>query len=166
MLAKLPQIPCVVHDSLVAEPTDQEVLKALMQLGPNKSPGPDGFNAKTIQDNWNYFGPAVMNEVLEIFRTGHMSSQVARSNLVLVPKIEKATEVTHFRPISVCNVIYKLISKIISIRIRPFIGGCIVPGREISDNVILLREVLHSFKLKSYSHDEFCLKWISQRPLT
>lgn len=72
---------------------------------------------------------------------------------------------SQYRPISVCNLIYKLISKIISIRLKPFIGGCIstaqsafVPGRTISDNVILLREVLHSFNMKGYKREEFCFK--------
>lgn len=71
----------------------------------------------------------------------------------------------HFRPISICNLLYKIISKLISIRLKPFIGDCVsfaqyafVPGRNISDNVILLREVLHSFQLKGYNRKEFFLK--------
>lgn len=161
LLNSLPQIPNAAHAYLVADPTDHEILMALMALGPNKSPGPDGFNAKTLQDNWVFFGPAVLREVKLFFSSGQMSSQVARSNLILIPKSEEPTEVSQFRPISVCNVVYKVISKVLSTRLKPYIGLCIshaqsafVPGRDISDNVILLQEVLHSFRSK-YG---FCLK--------
>lgn len=58
-----------------------------------------------------------------------------------------------------------MISKILATRLKPFIAGCIsenqcafVPGREISANVILLREILHSFKASSYKSWDFCLK--------
>lgn len=50
ILNSLPKIPLEAHKYLTQVPTDQEILNFLMELGPNKSPGPDGFNAKTIQD--------------------------------------------------------------------------------------------------------------------
>lgn len=80
-----------------------------MSLGPNKAVGPDGFNAGVIQANWAHFGPSISNEVRNFFDTGLMSPSISRSNLVLIPKKEEAVQVTDFRPISVCNVIYKLI---------------------------------------------------------
>ena len=111
------------------------------------------------------FGPTVSVEVSAFFRTGVMPANIARSNLILIPKSQDANQVGQFRPISVCNVLYKLISKIISLRLKPFIADCIsptqaafVPGRDISENVILLREVLHSFGLSNYANIEFCLK--------
>lgn len=94
-----------------------------------------------------------------------MHSDIARTNLVLVPKCENPTKITEFRPISVCNILYKVITKILAARIRPYIAGCVspsqcafVPGREISENVILLREVIHSFRMKAYKNEDFCLK--------
>lgn len=165
LLAALPKISEAAQDYLVADPSDEEIYKALMSLGANKSPGPDGFNAKTIQENWVSFGPAILTEVKGFFSSGLMSAHVARSNLILIPKVDEPTEVSHFRPISVCNVIYKVISKLICSRLKPFIGNCIsqaqsafVPGRDISDNVILLREVLHSFRSNNYHTKGFCLK--------
>lgn len=136
-----------------------------MTIEPLKAPGPDGFNAKTIQDNWEEFGPSVTKSVLAFFSTREMPSRIARSNLVLIPKTEEATMVGHFCPISVCNLIYKIISKILSLRMRPFIAQCVsssqtafVSGREISKNIVLLREVLHSFNQRGYKNSEFCLK--------
>lgn len=87
------------------------------------------------------------------------------TKLVLIPKRDDPTRVEHYRPVSICNVIYKTISKIIACRLKPFMGECVakaqtafVPRRDISDNVIILWEVLHSFGLKSYKNREFCLK--------
>lgn len=64
-----------------------------------------------------------------------------------------------------CNVVYKTISKLLANRMKPVISACIslnqgafVPGRLISDNVTLLREVLHSFNQRGYKHKDFCLK--------
>lgn len=165
LLLSLPKIPDIFFNSLEALPTNLEIERALFSLGPLKAAGPDGFNAKIIQDNWSVFGPAILNEVSEFFATGRMKPGRSRSNLVLVPKSENANTVTQFRPISVCNIIYKIISKIISSRMKPFIASLIsssqcafIPGREISENVILFKEILHSFKQRSYKNKEFCLK--------
>lgn len=165
LLQSLPKIPDLVHPSLTAHPTEAEVFRVLMSLGPDKAPGPDGFNAKVVQLNWAAFKKPIMAEVDEFFITGRMKSYIARSNLVLIPKHESAARVGEYRPISICNLIYKLISKLISTRLKPFISGCIsqaqtafVPGREISENIVLLREVLHSFSLSDYGNSEFCLK--------
>lgn len=165
LLECLPKIPAFVHPSLTAHPLESEVYKVLMSLGPDKAPGPDGFNAKVVQLNWAAFKKPIMAEVDEFFSTGHMKSYISRSNLVLIPKNESAARVNEYRPISICNLIYKLISKLILTRLKPFISGCIsqaqtafVPGREISENIVLLREVLHSFSLSDYNNSEFCLK--------
>lgn len=107
-------------------------------LGPDKAAGPDGVNARLIQQHWDIFGEAILNQVREFFTDSNLPSAVARSNLVLVLKCENPKKVTDFCPISVCNVVYKLISKVLAARIKPFIAGCVsenqcafVPGREI-----------------------------------
>ncbi|XP_078151441.1 uncharacterized protein LOC144546765 [Carex rostrata] len=165
LLNQIPKVPASAYQHLLMFPTALEIKNAMMSLGPDKAPGPDGFNARIIQANWDLFGPSIIEQVNLFFRSNTMPRQIARSNLVLVPKCENPTKLTDFRPISVCNVLYKLISKILAARVRPFIARCVspsqsafVPGREISENVILLREVLHSFRSNSYKGEDFCLK--------
>lgn len=97
LLTSFPKIRADLHNFLQAEPTAQEIHKATMMLGPFKSPGPDGFSAKVVQDNWSYFGPVITKEVGEFFAIGHMKSNIARSNLVLIPKILEPAKVTDYR---------------------------------------------------------------------
>lgn len=107
----------------------------------------------------------VIAEVKEFFATGHMKPHTAHSNLVLIPKTDTPLKVTDFRPISVCNFLYKVISKLLAKRMQPLMDGIIskaqtafVPGQEISDNVILLREIIHSFKRPLRNQQQFVLK--------
>ena len=125
ILAQLPQIPAFAHESLSAQPSEAEVMRSLASLGPDKAPGPDGINARLLQQQWEVFRPAIMGQVNNFFQNDLLPSSIARSNLVLVPKCENPAKVTDFRPISVCNVIYKLISKILATRIKPYIAACI-----------------------------------------
>lgn len=99
------------------------------------------------------------------WRTGHIPGSVSRSNLILVPKSDEPVKVMDYRPISVCNTIYKIISKVLALRIRPIIPHLIsntqaafIPEREITENTILFREILHSFNSSSYANYEFSLK--------
>lgn len=110
-LQALPKIPLIVHDHLESIPSDSVIQRTLFVLGPHESAGPDGFNSKVVQDNWNIFGDSILTEVRSFFSTGHMPPSIAKSNLVLVPKVEEPKLVTDFRPISVCNVVYKVVSK-------------------------------------------------------
>lgn len=111
------------------------------------------------------FGPTFLQEVQNFFQTGQMKPKTALTNLVLILKIDEPKKLEHYRPVSVCNVVYKTISKLIALRLKPYIHSCIAEsqsafllGRDISENVILLREVLHSFKMTSHKNEELCLK--------
>lgn len=85
-LRLFPQVPTHAKLPLTAQPTVHEIHSAVMALGPDKAPGPDGINARLIQANWEHFGPSILTEVQSFFLTGTMAAGVARSNIVLVPK--------------------------------------------------------------------------------
>ena len=73
--------------------------------------------------------------------------------MTLIPKEAGADSPDKFRPIALCNVIYKIISKVIANLLKPLLPKLICPeqlgfveGRQILDGVILVHEVIHSLK--------------------
>lgn len=70
--------------------------------------------------------------------------------------MEYPSLVSHFRPISLCNVLVKFLSKIIVNRLRPFLKDIIaptqcsfIPGRGTTDNIVIVQEAIHSFAKKT-----------------
>lgn len=165
VLDQVPKIPQEAAELLDLYPIEEEIRRVINSLGPTKAPGPDGITAALVQQNWNYFGSIVIKEVTSFFQIGMMKEGIAHSNLVLIPKTTAPTKVTEFRPISVCNLLYKVISKIIASKMQPWMDVIIsksqttfIPSKEISKNIIILREIIHSFRKQTRGEPQFVLK--------
>ena len=96
---------------LCAPFSDKEISDALFQIGPLKAPGPDGFPARFFQKNWATLKDSVIAAVKDFFGTGVMPEGVNNTAIVLIPKIDKPVKLSDFRPISLCNVLYKVVAK-------------------------------------------------------
>ena len=107
----------------------QEVEKALFMMGASKAPGPNGFIAGFYQSHWETVGPSVTNAVLDFLNGGQMLDAMNQTMLVLIPKIKHPQDLKNFRPISLCNVIYKVCSKVLANRLRMFLDEIISPKR-------------------------------------
>lgn len=100
---------------LLAKVTEEEVRCSVFSMSPLKAPEADGFHAKFYQANWEVVGVSVFNLVKCVFSGECLNPRLNKTFLVLVPKIFRAETINQFRPISLCNVLYKIITKTILI---------------------------------------------------
>jgi hypothetical protein len=133
----------------------REVEKALFAMGGSKAPGPDGLAAGFYQIHWEMLGPSITAGVLNFLNGGALPSDLNHTTVVLIPEIRNPQEVKDFRPISLCNVLYKICSKVLAMRTREFLDDIIaeeqsafVPGTLITDNVLVAYECIHYLKRK------------------
>ncbi|GJQ92981.1 hypothetical protein Tco_0004120 [Tanacetum coccineum] len=139
---------------MVRTVSSQEVKTAIFFMGNDKSPGPDGFTAAFFKDTWDIIGPDVTRAVCEFFINGHLLRELNHTIIALIPKVNSPARVNDYRPISCCNVLFKCISKIIANRLKDSLKRLVspnqsafVPGRSISDNILLTQEIMHNYHL-------------------
>ena len=97
--------------------------------------------------------------IQEIFEHHSIPPPWGITNLVLIPKIAHPETINQFHPISLCNTLYKLVSRIIVQRLKPYMAEIINPcqagfvsRRRISDNIILVQEVIRTLKNRDKVH--------------
>ncbi|KAA3453419.1 reverse transcriptase [Gossypium australe] len=138
-------IPSNVFPSLKEQDIDflkksilnDEIKKALFDMAPLKAPGSDGYHAIFFQSQWDLVGGAK----------------------------DHPEDFSQFRPINLCSVLYKLVMKVIANRLKVVFPNFISPeqagfiaGRNISDNVIIAQEVIHSMRSKKTGKNWMAIK--------
>ncbi|XP_071680173.1 uncharacterized protein [Lolium perenne] len=163
--------PCVdegMNENLCAPFSEKEISDALFQIGPLKAPGPDGFPARFLQRNWDLLKSEVVLAVQRFFEDGLMPDEVNDTTIVLIPKKNDPGELKDFRPISLCNVIFKVVSKCLVNRLRPLLQDIIapmqsafIPGRLITDNALIAFECIHAIQTGQLLAGSFVrINWI------
>ncbi|KAA3477538.1 reverse transcriptase [Gossypium australe] len=133
--------------------TMEEIISALKNMGPTKASGGDGFPVLFFQKYWHIVGKEVSNFCLNILNNDGLIEEIHTTNIVLIPKVANLVNLKSFRPISLCTVIYKIISKTTENLLQKVLNTCIdkaqsafVPSRLITDNILLAYELMHSLK--------------------
>lgn len=135
--------------SVVAPFSDEEIIASFFSMNPLKVPGSDGFGPKFYQTYWPIIGKEVSTTVKSFFFHGKIPAAPNHTIIVVLPKIENPESPNHFKPISLCNTIYKEISKLLVSRLSPILQHHISPSqnafileRSIHDNFLLVQEIL------------------------
>lgn len=142
------------HEPLCKEISDSEIKQALWSIKDGKSPGPDGYNSHFFKKSWSVVGYDICAAVRYYFVNGAMLRQTNATTITLIAKVSNLASLNDYRPISCCNVLYKIISKIMSSRLRSVLNKIIhpnqsvfIPGRRIVDNVFLVHELVKGHHL-------------------
>ena len=119
----------IMNDYLMAEFTKEEIKVALDSIGDMKAPGPDGMPAIFYKHFQSIVGDKVSVEVLGMHRGGPMPNHWNETIISLIPKVQQPERVTDLRPISLCNVVYKLIWKVLANCLKKILPGIISPNQ-------------------------------------
>ncbi|KAA3467661.1 reverse transcriptase [Gossypium australe] len=140
---------------LTALYTKEEIKEAVFEMGPTKALGKDGLPALFYQKCWHIIGNDVIKFCLQILNEDKGFKQVNSTHIILIPTVANLVNMKRFKPISLFNVIFKIMAKAIANRLRRVIEKCIdvaqsafVLGRLILNNVLLAYEILHTLKQK------------------
>lgn len=149
------KVTAEINMDLTREVTIEEIQEAIFAIGPHRAPGPDGFSTVFYHQFWDELKTEIIQEVKQFFDTGEIDPALNHTNICLIPKVYPPTGMAEFRPIALCNVAYKVISKILVNRMKKHLAGLItenqqafIPGRIITDNIIVAHEVFHSLKVR------------------
>lgn len=131
--------------------TMKEIKDALWSMKAYKALGPNGLHAGFFQRFWLIVGDLVVQEVMRAFKKRRVPKYLNETHIVLIPKIQGPEVLGNYRPISLCNTVYKIINKVIVARLRPHLEKLVSPyqaafvlGRRGVDNTIIIQELIHS----------------------
>ena len=134
----------------------EEVDQALRQMAPLTAPVLDSMSPIFYKTYWHIVGKDVTTMVLNALNSGVVHESLNPTFISLIPKIKNPKRVSNFQPISLCNVAYKLIAKVLVNRLKKILSNLVfesqsafLSGRLISDNVLVAFETLHYLKRKT-----------------
>ena len=133
--------------------SSEEVGVAIKEMAPLKAPGPDGMPPLFYQIYWTDIGMDGAQTILSCLNSRSILRSINHTFITLIPKVQNPARVSDFRPISLCNVIYKIISKVIANRLKPLLNSIIsetqsafIVDRLITDNILIAFESLYHMK--------------------
>lgn len=157
-----PIITAQMNEDLLGPVTLEEVKKAVFDINPTKCPGPDGMTGFLYQQFWECMGTQLTDMVQQFLNSGCMEHNMNKTYICLIPKKCKADRLVDFRPISLCNVVYKIIGKLLATRLKKVLPSLIsesqaafVKGKLISDNILVAHELLHALSSNNKCSKEY-----------
>ena len=140
---------------MLLKPIELEEVEAVVkQMVNEKSPRPNGFSTNLFHACQDWLKEEVWALVEDSRNTSNILKALNVTFLALIPKENGTEDTRKLSSITLCNAIYKIISKVIANRFRPMLPILISPkqtrfveGRQILDGIILVHETIHSLKI-------------------
>ena len=146
-------------------PTPLEIRNTIWGMDSQKASGPNGLPALFYKKYWNIVGDSVVKAIINFFESGKMLNELNSTLTVLIPRIQNPTSDSQYSPISLCNVVYKTIAKLLVTRLRQILPKLIspcqsafIPGRWIAENKAILHETLHIIKKRKVKDGMMAVK--------
>lgn len=153
-----------LHAQLVAPITPAPIWDTLRKMKCNKAPRPNGFNVEFFLATWHIVGDTFCKTILDYFVGSPLHRGINSTIISLVPKVNTPSCMKDFRHISLCNVDYKCMSKILARHLYLVLLGLIdkaqsafIKERQISDNVLMVQELFRGYGRET-SSSRFTLK--------
>jgi hypothetical protein len=136
--------------------TKEEFREAVFSMHPDKCPGPDGYNPGFYQHFWSTCSDDIFKDCIYWLDTGQFPAALSTTNVALIPKGNVQKTMKDWRPIALCNVLYKIIAKVLANRLKEVLTKCVshhqsafVPERSILDNAMVAIEIVHYMRTKT-----------------
>jgi len=98
--------------------TEEEIRAAAFSMQQDKAPGPDGFTVAFYRNHWEIIKKDFVRMVKNVFKNYKLGENTKSSHIALIPKEANPLTFDRFRPISLCNVSYKIVTKILANRLK------------------------------------------------
>eukprot|EP00253_Pinus_taeda_P023946 PITA_23946 len=154
IMSNIPNLISPKENAELCRPaTEEEIIKVVWSMDPDKAPGPDGFTVHFYKACWHIIKVDLYKMISRFMKKAKVGGGTNSTYLTLIPKEINPETFTRFRPISLCNASYKILAKLMANWIKPLLKKLISPsqggfveGRNITDNVIQVQEIIHSSK--------------------
>lgn len=154
------------NNAIEDEPSEMEIKEAIDSLGELKAPGPDGLNGLFYKQHWTTIKEEVCSAIQAFFMQGILPEFINETQVALIPKVDKPESINQLRPISCCNFLYKVITKILVTRLKLYLNSLVsqaqsafIGGRQIQDNILVAHEIFHALKGgRSQAKDTMAIK--------
>lgn len=153
------------NEDLIKNFNFEELKTVVFSMHPHKSPGPDGFSPIFFQKNWSCLNQDLLKFMNACLVNPQIIKKINHANVTLIPKTMQPTNINNYRPFSLCNVLYRIFSKLLANRfkvslnlfISPF-QNAFVKHRHITDNTIIVGEVMKNLNKKKGFQGHLAIK--------
>lgn len=157
---KVKQITESENGELLMPVTNDEVKEAMFAMHPDKACGPDGLNPAFFQVFWSIMEKDVIKFCQNFMQTGELPDDVNEAVVCLIPKVKEPKSMGDLRPISLCNVLVRILSKVMANRLKKCLGSIVsdkqsafLEGRLLTDNALIAFELNHYMKRKTQGRE-------------